>query len=465
MGLNVPAIPWDSEVPAIPADVARWIWNESGKQRRTETRADGQPIAEGGRNNALASLAGSMRRRGMSQSAITAALMEVNDEQCRPPLDDGDVRRIAQSVCRYEADDPVVRLFEKGQRDPVYDEEGHLQHRLQVATLKDLYEMESPGYQQLLGPYIIRGLRTLIGAGTGEGKTTILMWMLKAIVDGESFLDYEGAGRDEEGRKPKVLIIDAEQSLPDIQRLADETGLTDSEDIKYISAPDGLDLAEGSHDAAEVEEILEEERPDILVVDPLYKAARIDSNDERQAVDLMRLFDRWRATYGFAFIMPVHTRKGLKTQQGGQPSMDDIFGSGAFSRGAEVILGLRRPGPGFARMYVWKHRPGMLDAGSHVDLRFDRETGFHRMERDEGKSVTELVVSLLVMNPTGLTLKEIAAQMGRTEDAIRHAIRASDGQIKGDLIPGTRGKKLYKAVSADEGDLARWEAMLTNGDF
>jgi hypothetical protein len=461
--VSVPAIPWDSEVPRIPEGLARAIWNEAGKRRRTESRADGQPIAEGNRNNALASLAGSMRRRGMSESAIQAALAQVNDEQCRPPLDDGDVRRIAQSVCRYEADDPVVKLFEKGQRDPVYDEEGKLEHRLQVATLKNLYETESPGYQQLLGPYIIRGLRTLIGAGTGEGKTTILMHMLKAVVSGGSFLDEQGAG-EIDGQRPKILIIDAEQSLPDIQRLADETGLTDSEDIHYITAPDGLDLAEGSHDAAEVEEILEELRPDILCVDPLYKAARIDSNDERQAVDLMRLFDRWRATYGFAFIMPVHTRKGLKTQQGGQPSMDDIFGSGAFSRGAEIILGLRRPGPGFARLYIWKHRPGMIDAGAHIDLRFDREEGFARMQRDDGVSRPQMVVSLLTMNPEGMTLDEISIQMGITKESVRHAIRASEGQVKSDLIPGTRGKKLFRAVNADEGDLARWEAMLTNGD-
>jgi len=465
MGVSVEAIPWQDGAPKIPTEVAQWIWNEAGKRRRTETRADGQPIPEGGRNNALASLAGSMRRRGMSQSAITAALMEVNDEQCRPPLDDGDVRRIAQSVCRYEANDPVVRLFEKGQRDPVYDEEGRLEHRLQVATIKELYEMESPGYEQLLGPYIIKGLRTLIGAGTGEGKTTITMHMLKSVLTGSEFLGEEGVGWIGE-RRPKILIIDAEQSLPDIQRLADECGLTDSEDLKYISAPDGLDLAEGSHDAAEVEEILEEERPDILVVDPLYKAARIDSNDERQAVDLMRLFDRWRAEYGFAFVMPVHTRKGLKTQQGGQPSMDDIFGSGAFSRGAEIILGLRRPGPGFARLYIWKHRPGMIDAGVHIDMKFDRSEGFTMMQRDDGLSRRQMVVKTLLLHKSGLTLDEIANQMGLSKESARHAVRdaGNHGEVKGEKIEGSRGKKLYKAVVADENDMARWEAMVSNGE-
>ena len=462
MGLSVPATPWQDGAPPIPTAVAQWIWNEAGQARRTTERHDGQPIPEGGRNNALASLAGSMRRRGMGIGPIIAALNQVNEEQCRPPLDDGDVRRIAQSVCRYEADDPVVRLFEKGQRDPVYDEAGHLEHRLQVSTLKDLYESEVPGYEPILGPYIIRGLRTLIGAGTGEGKTTNLMWMLKAASEGTAFLDEKGVG-EVDGRRLKVLIIDAEQSLPDIQRLADETGLTDSTDIHYIMAPDGLDIAEGSHDTAEVEEILEELKPDIVVADPLYKISRIDSNDERQAVDLMRIFDRWRTDhrYGnFAFIMPVHTRKGLKQMQGAQPSMDDIFGSGAFSRGAEIILGLRRPGPGYSRLYIWKHRPGMIDAGIHIDMLFDRNEGFTRMERDDGQSVAQQVVTLLALNPEGMTIEEMMQSMGRTKDSIRHAIREAEGQVKSDRIPGTRGKLLYKAIVADESDLSHWEAMI-----
>jgi hypothetical protein len=56
---------------------------------------------EGERNAGLTSLAGSMRRRGMSQSAIAAALLEENRKRCEPPLRDGEVRRIAGSVARY----------------------------------------------------------------------------------------------------------------------------------------------------------------------------------------------------------------------------------------------------------------------------------------------------------------------------------------------------------------------------
>jgi putative DNA primase/helicase len=58
-------------------------------------------IAEGRRNSTLASLGGTMRRRGMSQEAIAAALQAENEERCRPPLEAEEVERIARSVGRY----------------------------------------------------------------------------------------------------------------------------------------------------------------------------------------------------------------------------------------------------------------------------------------------------------------------------------------------------------------------------
>ncbi|MGO8759672.1 MAG: bifunctional DNA primase/polymerase [Terracidiphilus sp.] len=69
--------------------------------------AQGEVIAEGRRNDVLASLAGSMRRRGMTPEAIEAALMKENDARCKPPLAASEVREIARSVARYPPAAPV----------------------------------------------------------------------------------------------------------------------------------------------------------------------------------------------------------------------------------------------------------------------------------------------------------------------------------------------------------------------
>lgn len=64
--------------------------------------------AEGSRNSSLTSLAGTMRRRGMEKAAIETALLAENQEKCQPPLPDSEVRKIAQSVARYQPDETSV---------------------------------------------------------------------------------------------------------------------------------------------------------------------------------------------------------------------------------------------------------------------------------------------------------------------------------------------------------------------
>jgi putative DNA primase/helicase len=58
-------------------------------------------IPEGRRDNTLASLAGTMRRRGMTPERIAAALRTENERRCDPPLPNEDVDRIARSVGSY----------------------------------------------------------------------------------------------------------------------------------------------------------------------------------------------------------------------------------------------------------------------------------------------------------------------------------------------------------------------------
>lgn len=56
---------------------------------------------EGQRNDRLTRDAGAMRRRGLSEQAIYAALQVVNQQQCSPPLPESEVRNIAKSISRY----------------------------------------------------------------------------------------------------------------------------------------------------------------------------------------------------------------------------------------------------------------------------------------------------------------------------------------------------------------------------
>jgi putative DNA primase/helicase len=65
-------------------------------------------IPEGQRNAALTSLAGSMRRRGLTAEELIPTLAAVNATRCQPPLGATEVTRIASSVGRYPAAAPLT---------------------------------------------------------------------------------------------------------------------------------------------------------------------------------------------------------------------------------------------------------------------------------------------------------------------------------------------------------------------
>jgi uncharacterized protein (DUF927 family) len=76
-------------------------------------------IPDGKRNSTLASLAGSMRCKGMSKEAIEAALIAENLSRCNPPLPETEVKKIAESIASYEPGNPggvtspINLLFQK----------------------------------------------------------------------------------------------------------------------------------------------------------------------------------------------------------------------------------------------------------------------------------------------------------------------------------------------------------------
>lgn len=68
------------------AEAPRWLVEAVRDDGPDRSREIGEAVPEGRRNASLTSLAGSMRLRGASTTAILAALNEENNIKCRPPL-------------------------------------------------------------------------------------------------------------------------------------------------------------------------------------------------------------------------------------------------------------------------------------------------------------------------------------------------------------------------------------------
>ena len=100
------------EMPIAPAPgwLLRLLTDAEGRRSAPPV---GDEIPEGQRNTTLTSLAGTMRKRGMGEAEILAALLVTNRDRCKPPLDESEVQKIVASIGRYPpADDDRKRSAE-----------------------------------------------------------------------------------------------------------------------------------------------------------------------------------------------------------------------------------------------------------------------------------------------------------------------------------------------------------------
>lgn len=152
-------------------------------------------IAEGGRNNALASLAGTMRRAGMGREAIEAALVAENDQRCVPPLPRQEVERIAWSIARKE---PEQDYGELAQVDTSALIEG-LKARKEQSPQEPLASIRgtdwageaAPQREWLVQDWMPMRQTTALYAKGGTGKTLAVQQLLTAVSSGTQWFGLD----------------------------------------------------------------------------------------------------------------------------------------------------------------------------------------------------------------------------------------------------------------------------------
>ena len=107
---NGRAYQWMRPLERGIADVPAWLLEDAEKRRNGGAAEPvDELIPEGRRREALLSLAGTLRRRGLGASEILAALEAVNEARCRPPLRPRELEALAHDVAgRWEPDPASV---------------------------------------------------------------------------------------------------------------------------------------------------------------------------------------------------------------------------------------------------------------------------------------------------------------------------------------------------------------------
>lgn len=276
------AVAKDGPVPAAPEWLVEMAMSPAPLSAITSEDGGADAIAEGKRNAALSSLAGTMRNRGMSAAAIEAALLAENASRCRPPLPEGEVRAIAQSVSRY---DPQPRLTAPAPR------------RADLLTLADVQPRE---VDWLWEPYLPAGMLAMLSGDPGAGKTYLALAIAAALTTGH--VPHSG----ETCEPTDVLYMSVENDPACVVRprfdalggnparltlLRGTTGGADSN-----AQPGAVWLT----DISSLRDALDRTHARLMIVDPIqsYLGAEVDahrSNETRPVLDgLARLAEDYR---------------------------------------------------------------------------------------------------------------------------------------------------------------------------
>ncbi|HMQ17163.1 MAG TPA: AAA family ATPase, partial [Phycisphaerae bacterium] len=290
-------------------------------------------IPHGQRNETLARLGGAMRRVGMSQAEIFAALQQVNADRCTPPLPLREVERTAASIARYEPDAVSVAVAENH----------WAQDRGPPIQPTPLSVRELLTAHRTLRPAVIQGLlrrgETMnVIAPSKTGKSWLVLALAMAVATGRKWLDtFDTVAGD-------VLIIDnelhAETLAHRIPQVAEcmRIGMNEIAETVYVQSLRGQ--LRDIFSMRQYFESIEPGRYALVVLDAFYRfmPRDMDENDNGTMANIYNHVDALADRLRCSFVLIHHATKG---NQSGKAVTDVGAGAGSQSRATDTHLVLR----------------------------------------------------------------------------------------------------------------------------
>lgn len=309
----------DLPLPTLPA----WLSNRPVAPTLSSIEPE-LIIPEGKRNSTLASLAGTMRSRGMTEKAIEAALLEDNARRCDPPLSEQEVRSIVRSISRYALGDIGI-LSAHSKTDERAERKLHFRTGKQIA---DETPAEVPW---IIAPWVASGAITEAdGKVKLAGKTTLLTHMVSAVLNGFHFLGQSTS-------QTEVMYL-TEQHLISFRAAMERANLLGRRDFTVLSWTDTIGISWPSVVRAAVDEC-KNRNAGLLIVDTLGQFAGLAGDSENNAGDALKALRplQQAAAQGIAVVIVRHERKS------GGSIGDSGRGSSAFAGAVDIIMSVRRP--------------------------------------------------------------------------------------------------------------------------
>lgn len=329
----------DVAIRPLPLQVQAYF--AARRKTRSEPVEDGATITSGGRDNYLASIAGTMRSVGMTRSELEAALLRVNTDRVEPPLDERDVRRIAKSVASYPPGAPdllTISTFGVIEADTT-EEPGSSWTPINLNE-----RAANPPAPPSIGGCLYEAKRHVLSGEPESGKSWLaLAWCVEELKAGRyvAYIDHEmGAGMTKE----RLHALGATNA--DVDRFL---YLDPTEQIEQ-----GLDA---------IQRALDQYKPRLVIIDSTIGNLTLHGYDPNVGKDIElwyhRVVNRFTRA-GAAVVVLDHVTKNQDTRGKFAIGSERKTGIADVHLSARIIQTFGRDREGRAEIRVQKDRPGHL---------------------------------------------------------------------------------------------------------
>lgn len=363
------------EVGYGPRDRKPAMWPDA-LAARIVAKAIAAPLDESGmipsgeRNSTLASIAGTLRRRGLDFDEICGALFVINAKRCNPSLPGPDVERIVKSICRYAPSEAIgiAREAESLQAFTDFQPQTALEVFVRIHNRLDDFGKAMPfgikAVDTRLGGMYPQNM-TILAARTGVGKSAMAEHIVSYAANAGRVLYFAL----ELGDTRTVERIAARRAKTKVRKFR-EAGRPMS-DVSWLEDL-GLHFvgkAKRKITVPMIAERISQIKPDVVVIDQARNVSGWLPTDGKIRADLAATAVV-EELYALAVEQNTHmllVHQCNRQADGTRPSLADLRDAGAVEEFADNVIFLHRPfqfgdpdgGPdNVAEVLVWKSREG-----------------------------------------------------------------------------------------------------------
>lgn len=321
----------DKSEPVAP--LPKWIADQLSEKKK-EAAVIKEAVKEGSRNHTLASIAGTLRARGMGYEVILAALTALNQTQFVTPLSAEEVETTARSISKYEPASAKVAA----------DFIAAPESELTIRALSSIDPAKIPKRDWILKNCYLGKFITLIVSPGGVGKSTISLLDGLSVASGMNLSGYDVV-------KPgPVMIYNAEDPLDELERRAvamaayhnlplatlNNIYLVSGRERPFIYARnnENRETIINEQEIARTTKLIQDRGIRLFIADPFVRTHLVNENDNMAIDKVAQAFQRIATNTGCAVCLIHHTNKGAATAED--------TSSANLSRGASALVNAAR---------------------------------------------------------------------------------------------------------------------------